>query len=289
MTAPVVTTTSLRRPDGGRLALHRWGTPPPSAPPVLLAHATGFHGRVWAPVAAGLLTAGWAPVSFDFRGHGGSDPSPDGTYAWSEFAEDVAVVLDALGPATSGLVAAGHSKGAAALLLAELARPGRVGRLWCFEPIIFPALEPLPPAENPLSVGARKRRAVWASREEAYASYASRPPFDVLHPDALAAYVDWGFADRSDGQVELRCAPEHEARIYMMGGNHGLYARLGAITTPTLVVAGERTNAIVPALAADLADRLPHGRLEVWEGRGHFGPLEDPDRAVRSLIAFARA
>jgi pimeloyl-ACP methyl ester carboxylesterase len=282
-----VTTTHLDAGGGRRLAVHRFGDPPPGAAPVLLAHATGFHGRVWAPVAAGLAERGWAPVSFDFRGHGASDPSPDGTYAWSEFADDVCAVLDGLGLAGGGVVAAGHSKGAAALLLAALGRPEAFRRLWCYEPIIFPAAEPLPPAENPMSAGARRRRDVWPSRHDAHRSYASRPPFDALHPDALAAYVDWGFADRPDGQVELRCRPEHEARIYMMGGNHGLYTRLDEITAPTLVVAGERTNAIAPALAEDLASRLPTGHLEIWDGRGHFGPLEDPERAAASITAFA--
>ncbi len=287
MAAVTVTTSELVTADGRRLAVHRFGDPPPGAAPLLLAHATGFHGRVWAPVAAALLEQGWAPVSFDFRGHGGSDPSPDGTYAWSEFADDVGAVVEGLGLAGTDLVAAGHSKGAAALLLRARERPGSFGRLWCYEPIIFPAAEPPPPTDNPMSVRARRRRAVWPSRLEALRSYASRPPFDVLHPDALAAYVDWGFADRPDGRVELRCRPEHEARVYMMGTNHGLYARLGEITTPTLVVAGERTNAIGPALAEDLASRLPAGHLEIWDGRGHFGPLEDPGRAAASITAFA--
>ena len=37
---------------------------------------------------------------------------------------------------------------------------------------------------------------------------------NVLEPDALAAYVRYGFHDRDDGQVELACAPEVEARCF---------------------------------------------------------------------------
>jgi len=31
----------------------------------------------------------------------------------------------------------------------------------------------------------------------------------------------------------------------------------------------------------------PAGRLELWPGHGHFGPMEDPDRAVASILDFA--
>ena len=61
---------------------------------------------------------------------------------------------------------------------------------------------------------ARSRRAVWPDRETVRASYASRPPMNVLEPDTLAAYVRYGFHDRDDGQVELACAPEVEARCF---------------------------------------------------------------------------
>ena len=36
------------------------------------------------------------------------------------------------------------------------------------------------------------------------ASYASRPPLDVLEPEALDAYVRWGFVDRPDGHDRAR-------------------------------------------------------------------------------------
>ena len=42
-------------------------------------------------------------------------------------------------------------------------------------------------------------------------------------------------------------------------------------------------------LAGQIASRLPHGSLEVWKGRGHFGPLEDPELAVTSMLRFADA
>jgi pimeloyl-ACP methyl ester carboxylesterase len=52
------------------------------------------------------------------------------------------------------------------------------------------------------------------------------------------------------------------------------------------VVCGERSDAIPPPLAARIAARLEHGSVEVLPGLGHFGPLEDPDAAVASILAF---
>ena len=70
----------------GELAVHDWAPDDSDRlqSPVLLAHPTGFHGLVWAPVADRLVAAGRHAWSFDFRGHGNSDaPDPDGgAYAW---------------------------------------------------------------------------------------------------------------------------------------------------------------------------------------------------------------
>jgi pimeloyl-ACP methyl ester carboxylesterase len=276
-----------RRFDAGgvSLAVHDWGG---DGHPVLLAHPTGFHGLAWAPVAARLVDAGRHVWSFDYRGHGDSDRSADG-YRWAEFADDVMAVVRELGLAGDAtLLACGHSKGAASLLLGEARDPGTFSRLWCYEPIVFPSDEVLEPQSDfPLSEGARRRRAVWPSRDEAVASYASRPPLDVLDPVALRAYVDYGLRDRPDGQVELKCRPEDEAAVYAMGVANGVYQRLREVRCPALVVCGEHTDAIPPKLGEMIVDRLPAGRLEVMSGVGHFGPMQDPDATVASMLRFA--
>ncbi|MCU1457281.1 MAG: putative hydrolase or acyltransferase of alpha/beta superfamily [Actinomycetia bacterium] len=265
-----------------RLAVHDWGG---DGPPVLLAHPTGFHGMVWAPVAERLRAAGRHPWSFDFRGHGASDRAPDG-YAWGGFADDVLAVTRACGLAGDPeLLAWGHSKGAAALLLAESREPGTYPRVYAFEPIVFPG-DAAPSPDNPLSRGARKRRAVWDSRAEARASYASRPPLDVLTPEALDAYVGHGFRDRPDGKVELACIPDDEAEIYSMAGVADVFRRLAGIQARVVVACGALTDAIAPALAELLAAELPHGETEVFADLGHFGPLEAPDPVTAAALRF---
>jgi pimeloyl-ACP methyl ester carboxylesterase len=276
---------SSHRFDAGAVSLvvHDWGG---AGDPVLLAHPTGFHGYVWKPVAERLVARGRHPYSFDFRGHGDSD-APDESYDWHHFADDVLAVTDHLGLAGDPtLLACGHSKGGAALLLAQARRPQTYARLWVYEPIVIPTESPPNPGVD-LAANARKRRNEWKSTDEAFAAYASKPPLNVMTDDALHAYVDHGLRDRGDGVYELKCRPEVEARVFSMGPNHDAWAKLPSIETPTLVAYGDRSVGTGHLLAPRIAERLPHGQLEAFPGLGHFGPQEDPDAIVASMEAFA--
>jgi pimeloyl-ACP methyl ester carboxylesterase len=265
--------------DGVRVALHDLGG---DGPALLLCHATVFHGRVWQPVADHLPDR--HSLALDFRGHGDS-PLPASTdIDWRGFADDVLAVVDALG--LEHVRAAGHSKGGAALLLAEQARPGTFAAIYCYEPIVFPPMpESFVRGENPLAAGARKRRAAFASFDEAEANFASKPPLDVLHPDALRAYVRDGFWADGDGVVHLKCRPEIEARAYEMGGRHDGFARLGEIRCPVTVARGRPEEFGPAAVAPQIADALPNGRLEEHPDLGHFGPLEAPATIAASIDA----
>jgi pimeloyl-ACP methyl ester carboxylesterase len=265
-----------------RLVVHDWGG---DGTPVLLAHPTGFHGLVWAPVAHRLVASGCRVWSFDFRGHGDSD-APDIDYSWHGFADDALAVVAHLGLASDpALVACGHSKGGASLLLGEEKAPGSYSRIWAYEPIIFPTDEPLPPQEDFfLARAARKRRNEWTSLDEAFAAYASKPPLNVMTEDSLRAYVDYGLRDRGDGVLELKCRPEVEARVYAMGPNHGAWTRLPEVSSEVVVACGETSTDIGPALATQIAERLSNGHVEVFAGLGHFGPQQDPDAIAASIL-----
>ncbi len=233
--------------------------------------------------------------SFDFRGHGASPRSESG-YDWERFAEDVLTVVGALGLVCEPtLLPAGHSKGGAAFLLAEAAAPGTLPRVWCYEPIVFPG-EPVRLGDDDALVrGARRRRDVWDSRAAALDAYASRPPFAALDRDALEAYVEAGFRDTGadqdsgarTGGVALACRPEDEAEMYALRAAHRAWRVLPRIACPVHVACGDATDAMTPALCTRVVARLPHATLEVQPGLGHFGPLQDPDGAVRSMLAFA--
>ena len=75
--------------------------------PVVLIHGLGFGQRSWDRLAPRLSAEGLRVVSYDLRGHGGSDAAGD--YSPSSFEEDFAAILEELGLEKPVLV--GHSLG----------------------------------------------------------------------------------------------------------------------------------------------------------------------------------
>jgi len=265
--------------DGVGVAVHELGG---AGPPLLLAHATGLCGPVFAPLAA-RLAARFRCVALDFRGHGDSVTPVEVDFAWRGLADDVLAVVDHLG--LEGAVGVGHSSGGAALLDAEARCPGAFCGLWCFEPIVWPEPPPLAP-RMALIEGALRRREVFASRDDAYAHFAAKPPLSALRPAALGAYVECGFADddAGDGSVRLKCRREDEAAMYHQGMAHDGFSRLADVSCRVVVALGGRSPAIGPQVARAQVAALPHGRLEVFDGLGHFGPLEDPEAVAAAVL-----
>ncbi len=267
--------------DGVEIATHDLGG---DGPALVAAHAAGFHGMVFALLAR-HLTADFHFVAFDGRGHGDSRLPRDHDLDWYGLAADVLAVVEGLG--LDHPYGFGHSSGGTAVLMAEQARPGTFAAIYCFEPVIVPAHPPLGRDEESwLAERARHRRTTFASREQAYDHYASKPPLSALDPEVLRAYVDHGFEDTDEGKVRLKCSPEHEAAVYEMATAHDAYGRLGEIICPVAVACGSETEGCTPDRASTHVDRLPSGRTEVVGQLGHFGPLEQPERVASSIRAF---
>lgn len=267
--------------DGVAIATHHLGG---DGPPLVMVHAAGMHGLVFAPLSRYLVSA-FRCISFDGRGHGDSVLPPGRLPDWYGSAADVLAVVDGLGLARP--YGFGHSSGGTAVLMAEQARPGTFAAVYCFEPVIVPADPPLGRDEDSwLAIGARRRRSTFPSREDAYRHYASKSPLDVVDPEVLWAYVDHGFEDDGAGGVRLKCRPETEAVVYEMATAHDAYARLADVACPVLVACGSETEGCTPDRARSHADRMPHARSEVLDGVGHLGPLERPEEVASAMAGF---
>ena len=272
--------------DDIRVAVHDLGG---SGAPVLAAHATGFHGRVWAPIARYL--DGVHVIAPDFRGHGDTAVPVGYPFHWERFADDVLDTLGALGwlEGTTRPVGIGHSMGGAALLLAEQRRPGTFAALWVYEPITFPEAVrgQMGAGDNALSAGARRRRPRFGSFDDAIKTYGSKPPMNTFAPEALEAYVHGGFAPGPDGDVTIKCKPANEALTYETAVRCDAFEHVVEVQCPTVVLRG-RLEAFSPAsIAESVATGLAHGRLEVHDELSHFGPMEDPSGMARSIAALA--
>jgi pimeloyl-ACP methyl ester carboxylesterase len=281
-TPDAVTDLAVTADDGSSIAVYDFGG---EGPPLLLSHATGFHSHVFLRLAA-ELSGRFHAYAVDLRAHGRSRASASWDGGWEAFATDLLAVTDHLGlEAPYGF---GHSCGGASLLLAEEARPGTFRQLYCYEPVVMPFSEPAPPAvENPLAAGALRRRELFASKADAEANYASKPPLDALTPEVLHDYVDYGFETLADGSVRLRCRGGDEARTYAHASLHPAYRDLELVGCPVTLAFGQHSDAFGEAILIELAARLERSRIEEHQGLGHFGPLEDPARIAASVIRAA--
>jgi pimeloyl-ACP methyl ester carboxylesterase len=277
LAAPVAST------DGVHLAVHDLGG---AGRPLLVSHATGFHGRCYLPMA-GALAGRFHSIGFDYRGHGDT-PRPDGPVVWERYGDDAVAMGRAMRDAFGAPVPAfGHSMGGACLLMAAHREPGLFSRIVVFEPIVFPPAGIRPQGdESPLAAGARRRRATFPGYDAAIANFAAKPPLMGFTPEALDAYVRYGFAEGDDGQVHLKCRPETEAETFEGGGGHDTWNVLPEIDTPVLVVAGVVQPMQPSSIAAGVAERLPVATyLEVPEF-DHFAPMTHPAEMAELVADF---
>ena len=199
--------------------------------------------------------------ALDLRAHGRSERPADGNLDWAGFALDVLATVDGLG--LDHPAGVGHSCGGAALLLAEQARPGHLPLPLLFEPVVFPGDPPVPaPGENPMSAAARRRRDTFPSAEDAFVTFSSKPPLDVLDPEALCSTSSTGSSpSRSTRAATVRRpAPlpaEDEAETFARAPSDGASPTSPAVRCPVALAYGEETDAFGRPLMEALAPHSP--------------------------------
>src|SRR5215208_7050897 len=77
---------------GVRLHYLRWGA---GGRPLVLVHGNSHCAGVWAPIAPGLVEAGFQVTAVDLRGHGEPDKPTEG-HDWASLRDDLAGLLPAL-------------------------------------------------------------------------------------------------------------------------------------------------------------------------------------------------
>jgi len=281
--------------DGIEIAALDWGGDGPIA---LLHHANGMCAATWTLVAEALAND-YRVVAVDARGHGDSSaPAAPAGYPMHAFVDDLAAVARALLAQTGHRRIAygiGNSVGGIVTAAAEALHGELFEQIAMLDPPIHPddelraRLDPSGGIVDPrplIAAQARRRTAVWPSRATARAAWADKPMFARWHPRAFDLYLAEGFRDRSDGRVELKCAPEVEATIFATSGDLDIYALAPRVRPPVLLVRARRGSLPVQAFA-HLASLLPDCRY-VEPDIGHLMPLEAPEHTVELLRDFAR-
>ena len=98
-------------------------------PPVVLLHGLTASRRYVVHGSRTLERRGFQQIAYDARGHGASEPAPQGEgYAYAELAQDLGRVIDERA-GERPVVLAGHSMGAHTLAAFALANPDRVAAI----------------------------------------------------------------------------------------------------------------------------------------------------------------
>ncbi len=276
--------------EGLTIAYLDWGGGPDDAgtEPLVVLHPSGFCAGTFDPFAR-RLGHRFRFIGVDLRGHGRSSTVTDaGQLGNDALALDILAVADHLG--LEGFSILGVSLGGAVGIEVATAAPGRVTGLMLCEAIAIDvsARKHIRLAheegQHPMAVAARRRRSVWPDRATVVASYGTRQPLRVLEPEILEAYVNWGFVDRPDGQVELACAPETEATFFGSTTRYGpgeAFDHMVDVACPSTVLAGTDTDLDMGWFEAQ-ADRL--GVELVLVDGTHFFLFEDLGRGASLIL-----
>ncbi len=96
------------------------------APPLILSSGLGGSASYWAPNIPALAEH-FRVIAYDHRGTGRSDRTLPDTVTVEDFADDILMLMDALGLERASIV--GHAAGGVAGLALALKAPDRLGRL----------------------------------------------------------------------------------------------------------------------------------------------------------------
>jgi len=281
------------RANGVELAWFEWNAHAGGdAPPILLAHATGFHARVWDRTVAHLGSR--RVIAVDQRGHGRSQSTP--IEHWRVFGRDLAALVQALD--LRDVIGVGHSMGGHAMVDAAALCSDRFHRLVLMDPVIAPPSDygdgdPIAARPDDTPHPTVRRRNHFASAREMFERFVDRPPYSVFDRDALHDYCVHGLRLRADGDgYELACPPDVEASIYRTSRtNGGIHDSIRRIRVPVTILRARlpppdrdrmdfSSSPTWPALADAFADALDVHLAD----RTHFIPMEAPALAARWVL-----
>jgi pimeloyl-ACP methyl ester carboxylesterase len=246
----------------------------------------GFCGGVYWPLLR-RLPSPYRLFVHDIEGHGDSD-APTGFSGINTTLARVRAVMAEQGLDRAPMIGMGHSFGGALTLKLAADHPGLFQALVLLDPILLP-----PPHwwafrlsswlhRNPMAQGARRRRTLWASRDEVVERLRGRGIYRGWSEEALESFADHATRDTPQGRA-LCCPVEVEAQIF----EHPVYVwrLLRTLRIPVLFLYGDQSYDFFPA-AARLARRLnPRVETRTAPG-GHCFMLEDPQAAAQAIARF---
>jgi len=254
-----------------------------SGPVLLLIHGMAGSSTAWREVMPRLAER-YTVIAPDLLGHGRS-AKPVGDYSLGAYASGMRDLLGALGVERATVVGQSFGGGVAMQLAYQhpeccerlvLVDSGGLGRevSWLLRFMTLPGSEYLMPvlfpsfvrdAGNDLSRTLHRHGVRMGRVAEMWSAYSSltRPANRQPFVRTLRSVIDLGGQSVDAGD-----------RLYL------------ATPLPTLIVWGEQDTIIPVSHAYAAHEAIPHSRLVVIPGAGHFPHVETPDRFLDELLGF---
>lgn len=238
----------------------------PDAPVVVLANSLGADMTMWSEQAE-ALAKDYRVVRFDARGHGRTEAT-DGDYTLDLLADDVLLLLDALGIERMNFV--GLSLGGMVGQVLAARAPERVSSL------VLCATFASAPSD------------VWDERARAARSTGTGPLVEAtverwLTPAFRAARPDVADAvRRMVGETSAEGYAGCAAAIRDMN----LEGVAEQISAPTLLIAAAQDISAPPETMLALRRRIKGAHFALIEDAAHLFTMEQPDRATRLIAGF---
>ncbi|MDQ3147791.1 MAG: alpha/beta fold hydrolase [Actinomycetota bacterium] len=255
-----------------------------AGPVVVLVHGMAGSGRTWARVMP-QLAEHHTVIAPDLLGHGES-AKPRGDYSLGAYACGIRDLLAVLGHDRATFV--GHSLGGGVAMQLAYQFPHLCERLVLVgsgglgkEVSGLLRFLSVPGSEYVLGLALDRRLHGFASR---IGSALGRLGF---RGDPALEWLWSGWTGLTDVRAQRAFVHTIRAVIDPAGQRVSARDRLYlAEAVPTLIAWGDRDQIIPVAHAHAAHDLIPGSRLEIFEGAGHFVPLEQPDRFVEVLEDF---
>jgi pimeloyl-ACP methyl ester carboxylesterase len=260
---------------GLRFHYTEWGAP--TAPPNVMLHGITGHARTWDDEAR-LLSAVRRVLVLDQRGHGDTEPAPDGDYSDGALRDDLVAFADALSLRRVSLVAL--SLGGRVAINFAGHYPDRVDRLVVVD--IGPEIAPVGRARVGTLMASAPER--FDTLEQVIAHMRANSP---LYAEAMLRHrAEHAVRPLAGGGLTWKY--DRELREALRQGRlrlpTDLWSQWRAITCPTLLVRGAESDILTDDMAKRMVDELPTARLVVVPGAGHTVPGDQPV-AFQSLLS----